>query len=151
MEPALGSDGIQSPPNGPKMKDVASNYQVGMKSFRYVVHVDVHVDELLQVKVHFALRETEHAVADVRLDARLFGIEQVHDGVGYVEQFRLEQAQQPRLLAAFRVHRNGSTDGHLIASGACTALRFIAVGSKKDQLSIPQDQLLGEQRFEVLG
>ena len=73
-------------------------YQIGMDDFGYVVHVDVHVDELLEVKVDFAVGEGEHSVADVRLNARLFRVEEVHDRVGHVKHFRFEPAQQPRLF-----------------------------------------------------
>ena len=48
-----------------------------MDDFGYVGHVDVHVDELLEVEVDVALGEAEHAVADVRLHARLLRIHSI--------------------------------------------------------------------------
>ena len=75
-------------------------YQIGMNDFGHVVDVDVHVDELLQVEVDFALGEREHPVADVRLNARLFRIEKIRHRVRHIEQFRFEPPQQPRLFHA---------------------------------------------------
>ena len=78
-------------------------YQIGMNDFGHVVDVDVHVDELLQVEVDFALGEREHPVADVRLNARLFRIEKIRHRVRHIEQFRFEPPQQPRLFHAAAV------------------------------------------------
>ena len=84
--------------------------EIRVDDFGHVVHVDVHVDQLLQVEIHVSRRVTKDAIADVRLNSRLFRVEEVHDGVRHVKQFRLEPAQQQRLFPSCSAFADGSHD-----------------------------------------
>lgn len=71
-----------------------------MDDFRHIVHVNVHVDQLLQIEVYLPFLKTKHAIPDVSLNSWLLRIEKVRHCVRHVKKFGLEQAQQPGLWTA---------------------------------------------------
>ena len=90
-------------------------YQVGVNDFGDVVHVNVHVDQLLEIKINVSTGIAEDAIADVRLHASLFRTEQINDRVRHVEHFRFKQTQQQRLLPSSSTYSYGRCDvNHLL-------------------------------------
>ncbi len=62
-------------------------YQIWMDNFSHIMHVNVHVHQLLQIEINFSWWKAKYSVADIRLNTSLFRIEEIRDGIGHVKQF----------------------------------------------------------------